>query len=136
MITVTGTVYDTDYGALKNANVSLVTLNKGFYSEINTVQTNTRGEFSINVPGNDSQIKFSYVGYDFDVLTAQEIIKNNSIVLYPQSTQTLPEAVVPNPKAKPESDNSMLYLLLVALGLGGVYLYNKKNKVQPVKMKA
>jgi hypothetical protein len=119
---VTGQTYDNDMKWLPSVNIEVVGENSHAIS-------NSYGEFEINAANENSQLKFSFVGYDFDIVTVKDFNKTGFIELYP-GNQELPE--VSFSSTKKTKDNSMLILLAV-LAVGVAIKFGLKKK--PLKVK-
>lgn len=119
---ITGTVYEYGGGTLPGTNVYEV-------GTTNAVSTDANGKFLINVAGPSSELKFSFIGYDYDTYVASQI-NGEKVYLYPSTTE-ISEVEVPNPYKK--KDNT-IWWVLGALGIGIIAYKIGKEKPQKVKV--
>lgn len=111
---VTASVYEYGADSLPGANVFEVGTNNG-------VSTNENGQFAIDVAGSDSQLKVSYIGYDWDTFRAGDI-NGKRIYLYPNNEE-LEEVTVTNNYKKP--DYTLWYILAAVAAVGITYQLTK-----------
>lgn len=83
--TITGVVMDADKELLIGATVRIVGSNAGTITDID-------GKFIINVPSSKSQLEFSYIGYETQIVSVNN--KNKFIITLQEETNALEEVVV------------------------------------------
>jgi hypothetical protein len=116
---VTGNVFDNDMKIIPNVNVVVLNENRSTTADVD-------GKFSVKVNSENSQLRFSHAGYDYDTISVKEFKKLGYINLFPPS---LPEIIIPNPYTK-KTDNTWLWLLGISgLGFIGYKLASKKKAV-------
>jgi len=93
----------------------------------NSTRTNSDGKFTINVANAKSQLRFSFVGYDYDTVDADYFIKNSYLELYPSKTALADVTISP----KKKGDNTFFWILAI-IGAGFVI---KKMSKKPIKVK-
>lgn len=119
MITVTGSILDNEMGIIPFANIVVVNENKSTAADAD-------GKFTIKANSENSQLRFSHAGFDYDTITVKEFNKLRYINLFPSS---LPEVVVINPTKK-KKDNTLFWVLgLSVLGFIGYKMATKKKAV-------
>lgn len=118
---VSGSVFDNDMKIIPNVNVVVLNENR-------STTANIDGKFSIKVNSENSQLRFSHAGYDYDTISVKEFNKLGYINLLPP---TLPEIIIPNPYTNTKkTDNTWLWLLGISgLGFIGYKLASKKKAV-------
>lgn len=119
MITVTGSILDNEMGIIPFANVIVLNENKSTAADAD-------GKFTIKANSENSELRFSHAGFDYDTITVKEFNKLGYFNLFPSS---LPGVVVINPTKK-KNDSTWLWLLgITGLGFIGYKLASKKKSV-------
>jgi hypothetical protein len=118
---VKGQTFDNNMKFLPNVNIEVV-------GEKQYATSNNDADFEINVANENSQLKFSFVGYDYDIVSVKEFNKTGFIELYPSATELEEVSYSTNKKS---SNNYLIILAIIAVGL--VIKYGTKKK--PLKVK-
>lgn len=119
---VSGSTFDNEMGIIPNVNIQVVGENRSTTSDED-------GRFTIAVNSNDSVLRFSHAGFDYDEATVSKFLIYGYINLYPVG---LDDAIVEN---NYKEDNTLLYVI----GLGVAFLLGKvifSNNPKAVNVKA
>ena len=120
MIKVKGSVLDYEYRLLPGVNVEAL-------GEQRYTTADNDGRFEIDVKSNNTQLRFTHAGYDYDTKKAGDFFLDSTMILFPTE---LDGAIVQNNYKKSKSSSSLW--ILGILGVAGAYLYTQN---QPKKVK-
>jgi hypothetical protein len=122
---VIGSVLTNDYGILPNVNVEVV-------GEFQYTATDENGKFKINALSPASQLKFSHVGYDYDIVSVAQFQNDSNIMYLFPSTNELNDVIINN---NAKSSNTLAWILgtLAVIGIGFA-ISNKPKKAVNVKV--
>lgn len=118
---ISGSILSNEMKTIPDVNISA--LGTTFFTK-----TNKDGKFTIDVPGQKTNIKISHAAYETITVTADYFNSNSYLEL---KIETLKEIVVVNNNAKPKTDNTMWWILGL-IGAGVVY-YVATNKKPPTR---
>ncbi len=118
---IKGQIFDNNMKLLPYANIAIV-------GENSFATADDSGSFEINAANENSQLKFSFVGYDFDIVSVKDFNKTGFIELYPNAT-VLDDISFSTTKTK----DSSLLIILALLAVGVAIKFGLKKK--PLKVK-
>lgn len=118
---ISGSILNNDFAIIPFANVVVIGENRSTTSD-------KFGKFSIVVNNNDSILRFSHAGYDYDEVSAGAFLEFGYINLFPSQ---LDEVIIYNPN-KPKSDNTLLYIIggVITFFIGKKLFFNNQKSVK------
>lgn len=118
---VKGQVFDEKMKWLQDANIEVVGENQFAIAD-------EYGEFIVNANSENSQLKFTFIGYDYDIISVKTLNKTGFIELLPK-TITLDEVDIYGNK---KSKNNIVAIILVLIA---ILLIAKSSNREPLKVK-
>lgn len=125
--TIKASVLDSEMQTLSNANVQEVNAAGTVFGN---TKTDKDGKFEIALSQPNSLIKISHVGYKTQILQPTDKVLSSYVTLQNDATELAEVVIVGKPKNK--KDNTWLWILFGAIGIGTIiYL---KSKPSPRKV--
>lgn len=119
---VQGSVFSNEMQIIPNANIEVVGENK-------FTTADASGQFEIYANSENSMLKFSHVGFDYDTISVAEFKQLGYIELYPTSLDG--DFVVYNNYKKP--DNTFLWIMGILAAVTVAAVVVTEVKIQKVK---
>jgi len=120
-----GKVLDSEMRIIPGANIQVIGTG-------NATTTNGFGDFTINVAGTNSILRFSHAAYDYDEVSVADFISNgNRVELWSPSLDEVP---INNNYKKP--DNTLTWILGITLAgfIAKALFGNNKPEAKPKKV--
>jgi hypothetical protein len=111
-------------GSILSDDMLIIETPVDIFIENYKIATTTSGDFSIQLPNPLTQVRFVAFGYEDKVTTGAEI---NSL-----GTVFMTEAISLSSTKK--TNNTLLYIVLSVLSLGGLYAYSNSKSVKTIKL--